>query len=121
MADRINFNADLTYSQLDSASKDAAGAASNQEIRSFLQLYTLTMDKDIFPMLKLSVGGTFQKNNTDMILGDSRNSSSATLTRPAIDLRLNNPVLSMGAGMNRVATESISSGVRGPTLRSCRA
>ncbi len=49
-------------------------------------------------------------------MGDARNSSSTTLTRPSIDLRLNNPVLSMGAGFKRVATESVSSGVRGPTL-----
>jgi hypothetical protein len=115
-ADRIRGAVDWTYSDLDTASKDASGSASNQEIRSFIQLYNLTMDKDIFPMLKLSASGTFQKNNADVILSDARNSSSTTLTRPSIDLRLNNPVLSMGAGFNRVTTESTVSGVRGPTL-----
>jgi len=117
-ADRINGAVDWTYSNLDIASRDAAGTASNQEVRSFIQLYNLNMDKDIFPMLKLSAGGTFQKNSSDIILSDARNSSTTMLTRPSIDLRLNNPVLSMGAGFNRAATESIASGVRGPTLLS---
>lgn len=117
-ADSIKGTVDLTYSLLDTSSKDTAGTDTKQEIRSILQLYSLNMDKDIFPMLKLSAGVTLQKADADVIENDSRNSSTTIVTRPYIDLKLNNPMLYMGVGFNQVINESIASGVRGPTLLS---
>lgn len=108
----VNWN----YSHLDSVISDNKGNEVHEELRSFVQLYNLNLQKDIMPLLKLSVGGIVQKNDSDVILINSRQTSVTTLTRPNIDLTLNSQLLNMGAGFNRVNTESTTSGLRLPTM-----
>ncbi len=116
LAEGISGSVDLTYSQFKSSTTDASGASSSLQTRSFAQIYYLKMEKYILPTLRLSVGGTLQKNNADVILDDSRTTTTSLLTRPFVDLQLNTEVLSAAAGFSRVTNESTVSGVRGPTM-----
>ncbi len=116
IAEGINGTMDLTYTRLNASATDASGTSSGQEIRAFTQLYNLRLEKNILPQLRLSAGGTFQKIDSDNIMNDLRQSSSTTLTRPYVDLVLGSPVLTLGTGFSRVATDSTTSGIRSPTM-----
>ncbi len=95
----------LQYVQSDSKLKDAQGNVTESETRALLQLYNLTLDKNLWPNLRLQASGQLQKNASDVTSDSARTTSTTTITRPYIDLTLGTPLYTIGGNFTSVKTE----------------
>src|SRR3990172_8012028 len=95
-ADGIRGFVELDYTRVDTEFEDAAGLSTKTKTNSFLQRYNLTLERSIYPYLKLTAGGIFEKNKSDTKANDFSTESTVTTMRPSIDLRLNSPMYTAG-------------------------
>ena len=98
-----------SYAHITSSSKNSSGNESTIESRSLMQLYSLGFEKELFPHLRLSAGGTFQKDTSDAFVQNVRTSSDSSVSRPRADLTLTMTNLTMGAGAYRLINHIESS------------
>jgi len=106
LADSISGYLDYTYTQQDIQTKEASGLESDQETETFRQQYSLTLDKTIYPNLKLLASGIFEKSKTtstfsSSIFAEQETTVTTTILRPFIDLTLRTPLYIAGIGYNR--------------------
>jgi hypothetical protein len=114
-ADGIGGIIEFGYSRIDTKTSDVSGSTTETESESLRQRYRLTMDKTIYPFLRLSAGGLFERTNSKTRSEDSDTESTSTKINPFLDITLSNPFLSAGAGYNRVEEKQKSDGVSSPT------
>jgi hypothetical protein len=113
LADGITGRVALTYAHTASTATDAAGTATDSSNRAFLQQYTLTADKSLYPNLRLFASGLFQKTESSTSTNGQGSWGDATVKRPYIDLTLRTPVFAAGVNYNSVTTET--KGLDAPT------
>ncbi len=101
MADGINGFAEFNYNALDATTRDATGLSTELKQSSILERYNLTLERTIYPYLKLRAGGLFEKTMTNVSTDDTDTRSSITKINPFADLTLNNPFVTAGAGYNQ--------------------
>ena len=101
MADGINGSVELNYNALDTKTSDATGLSTESKQSSILERYNLNLERTIYPYLKLRAGGFFEKSFTNITTDDADTRSSDTKIIPSIDLTLNNPFITAGAGYNK--------------------
>lgn len=106
----IEFN----YSSLNSKTEDASGVSTESEAKSFRQRYRLNIDKTIYPFLRLSAGGLFERTSSDLKSEDTETKSTSTKVNPFVDLTLSNPLLNVGIGYNRIEERQKSDGESAP-------
>lgn len=100
-AEGISGSLELDYGHLNIKSTDETEESVRTKSDNFTQKYNLHFDRALYPNVKLSAGGIFQKISgkfeTDGIETDS------TLTRfvPSVDLRMANPFINAGIGFIR--------------------
>ena len=114
-AEGISGHAEYNYSLLDSNSTDATGTTRTKSA-SFNQRYRLTMDKNIFPTLRLSAGGSFEATSSDNDTNGLTTTGSSTRANPNVDLTYSNGMFNGGAGFSRRMETSNSNGISPPTL-----
>ncbi len=101
MADGINGFVELNYNALDTKTSDATGLSTESKQSSILERYNLNLERSIYPYLKLRAGGLFEKTFTNITTDDTDTRSADTKIIPSIDLTLNNPFITAGAGYNK--------------------
>jgi len=101
MADGINGFAELNYNALDTKTSDATGLSTESKQSSILERYNLTLERSLYPYLKLRAGGLFEKSFTNVTTDDADTRSSDAKTNPFVDLTLINPFITAGAGYNK--------------------
>lgn len=109
-ADGIRGFVELNYTKLDTESEDSAGLSAKTKVNSFLQRYNLTLERSLHPYLRLTAGGIFEKNTSEIKTNDLSSESTATSMRPSIDLRLNSPMYIAGLGYNMQEEKTSVSG-----------
>lgn len=100
MADGINGFVELNYNALDTTARDATGLSTESKQSSILERYNLTLERTLYPYLKLRAGGLFEKTITNVRTDDAETRSSITKINPSIDFTLNNPFITAGVGYN---------------------
>ena len=110
MADSLTGRVALTYSHSETRETDLTSPipvpANDTEARAVIQQYMLTLDKNLYPNLKLFASGTFQKSDFTSDLNGEGSWSSSTLVRPYIDLALRTPLYLIDANYNSATTET---------------
>ena len=117
MADGISGYVDLGYSESDFDSEDALGNVSRTETSSFTQRYNLSLSRTLYPYLRLSASGLFEKEISTSTSNDAEETDT-TLTRilPFVDLTLKTPIYFASARYSRREDKAESSGVSPITL-----
>jgi hypothetical protein len=106
---------EYNYSKTDSESVDATGRSTKQQFDSFLQRYSVTLDKKFFPNLGILAGGFFDKQATNVDLDGQESDSSKTTIRPYVNLYLRTPLYYAEADYNRNEEKTKVSGVSSVT------
>ncbi|HEY3307055.1 MAG TPA: hypothetical protein VGJ93_01245 [Desulfuromonadaceae bacterium] len=114
-AEGVSGYAEYNYSLLNSTTTDTSGATKSKA-SVFNQRYNLTIDKDIFPTMRLFAGGNFEKNDSDNDTNGLNTSGSSTRINPTADLSYSNGVFNGGLGFSRRQESSQFNGVSTPTL-----
>lgn len=105
-ADSLSLMTDLKYELNNSDSTEkATGIKTETERAVFSQLYSLDIQKDIFPTLHLNIGGLFDQDSTRSTItdpdGQERTEQLDTSIRPYIDLRFSTPLLRAATGYHK--------------------
>lgn len=85
---------EYNYTSSDSESADATGRSTRLQSNTFLQRYSVTLDKKFFPNLGLLAGGFFEKRDTDTDIDGAKDDSSTTTLRPYVNVNLRTPLYS---------------------------
>lgn len=109
-SDDVKGSADLEYSQTSSKTDSGNGNISRVNTDDFLQQYTLTLSKTLYPNLTLFANGIFQQDlaATSADTGDTK--SRTTTFQPLIILTLNPSPFSAVATYNKLQITTNSSG-----------
>lgn len=93
--------AEITYNNVSTDTEDVSGLTTHTKSNSLLQLYTLTLQRSIYPNLSFQGSGTFEQGR----FNNEENGSDETFyTRGksgSADLRLNTRQITSGVGYNR--------------------
>jgi len=117
MADGISGYVDLGYSKYDSESEDALGNVSRSEASGFTQLYYLALSRTLYPYLRLSANGLFEKIKTTSSTNTTEETDTTlTRIRPFVDLTLKTPIYFASTRYSRREEKVEFSGVSPITL-----
>jgi hypothetical protein len=100
-ADGFGGYLDFGYFTSASDSTDALGNTSRTESNAFSQRYNLSLSRTLYPYLKLSASGLFDKVDSATTINGTKTESSGTRVQPQVDLTLRSPVYTAGARYNR--------------------
>ncbi len=114
-AEGIGGYAEYNYSLLDSKMTDTNGTTKTKS-SSLSQRYSLTLDKNIFPTLRLSAMGNFDTNNADTDINGASTTSDSSRINTSADLAYTNGIYNGGAGFSRRQESAQSNGVSTPKL-----
>jgi hypothetical protein len=101
MAEGITGAVEVIESSANSKATDATGQTTSSKANTFFQRYQMFYADTLFPYVNLRAGGSFDKTLT--VTKDSSGETRSTETNfmPSIDLTLNNPFVSSGAGYRK--------------------
>lgn len=112
-ADSLRLLTDLEYEVTDSTTTEkATGLRYEDERTVFSQLYSLDIQKELLPNLKVNFGGLFDQDDTDNTTtepGSQDSDAKNTTTRPYIDLQLDSPLLRAMTGYRKNEIKRIAS------------
>jgi hypothetical protein len=100
-ADSITGTIESTFSTYTSKATDATGVTTKRDATNYNPRFTLNIEKWIYPNLRLSAGGFFEKSITDTETDGESTKSTLTRMRPFVDLTLMTPLYTAGVGYNR--------------------
>jgi hypothetical protein len=106
---------DLNYNFFSTKTKDATGVTTKTETNNFNPRFTLAVNTNIFPHLKLDAGVIVEKNISWFKTDGSSTRSDTTDLRPYINLTLNTPLYTAGIGYDRRQETVKTSGSPGVT------
>jgi hypothetical protein len=92
---------DLNYNFLSTKATDTSGLTTKTNSNTYNPRFSLDINMNIFPNLKLNAGGVFEKNISIFESDDTKTKSTTTQLRPYINLTLSNPLYSAGIGYSR--------------------
>lgn len=104
-ADRLSLMSDLKYEVTNTETMDKAAKTTRENDRArFSQIYTLELQKEIFPTLSLNAGGLFDQDSTrtktDEFSGQDSDSLDTTI-RPYVELQFATPLLKVATGYRK--------------------
>jgi hypothetical protein len=117
-ADSLRLLTDLEYEITNSTTTEKATDLRYETERSvFSQLYSLEIQKELMPNLKLNFGGLFDQDDSNSTTSDPQgqdNDMKNTAFRPYLDLQLSSPLLRATAGYrkNEIKRRASTSGTR---------
>ena len=94
-------NFDLNYSFFSSKTKLASGETIKTETNTYNPRFTLNLNTNIFPNLKLDAGALFEGTLTKTRIEGTNNEVTTMNMRPYINLTLNNPLYKASVGYYR--------------------
>ncbi len=115
MADELSGYVDITSVHTESETR-SRGTAVESETDGFLQQYGLTLNKNIYPKLRLLVNGVFEKDRFDTSTDGSDITSTLTGYRPSIDLTLRDPFYKLGGNYSKQQFRRETSGTSPRTM-----
>lgn len=112
LADELSGHVGLTYTHLDTNSKDSTGTSSSSDINSFVDEYNLILDKLLSPNLRLYASGLLQRTRSDVTASDNaaKTVSTTILERPYVDLTMKTPLYTVAGNYNSMITEVRTTG-----------
>lgn len=113
-ADGITGFLEYNYSASTTNTKDSAGTNTNTKYDSLLQRYSLSVDRTLYPMLKISLGSLFEKTMSTISTDNNNLDSTTTKFMPRGEITLGNLFYSGSLGYNRRETRSTSGGISSP-------
>jgi len=109
---------EFDYSRIDSNLKDATGQSVQTKSDTFIQLYSLTLEKQVYPNLNFLASGVFQQNASSFDIEGLKNDTTTTTLRPYIDLNLKTPLYYGDVSYSRNEEQIKTSGFSPPaTIR----
>lgn len=105
---------ELNYSSINSKTDDVSGTSTESNSKSFGQRYRLNLDKTIYPFLRLSAGGLFERTSSQFRSEDTETRSTFTKINPFLNLTLSNPFINAGIGYNRIEERQKADGESAP-------
>jgi len=108
-ADDVRGIAELDYSHTRSKTDSGNGNVSSISTNDFLQQYTLSLTKMLYPNLRLFANGVFEKDLTTTRAETGDTKTTTTRIQPLISLMLNTPVYTAGAAYNKIQIATKSS------------
>lgn len=99
-ADSFNGFFEWDYSNVDSTTNSASEMTKTKS-DNLSQRYSLSLDKSLFPTLRLVTAGIFEKDKSWLTTNDIKSDTSVTTLRPSVDLTLNTLLYTAGIGYNR--------------------
>ncbi len=114
MAEGVSGYLNFGYSNLDSRSEDASGNVSRTEANSFNQRYNLTFSRTLYPYLRFSASGLFDKTDSESTTNGMETESTLTRIQPYADLTLRTPIYT--AGVRYLRREETASSSSGPSI-----
>lgn len=115
VADGLNGFLEWGYTGIDTRSRSAAGETNTARWTNFNQRYSLSLDKRLFPNVRLMSSGIFEKNLGQMTDSNGSSNSAVTTMRPSLDLSLNTLLYTAGLGYSRRDETTKATGVAGTT------
>jgi hypothetical protein len=115
-ADDININTEWDYSHTRSKTDSGNGKVSSSTIDDFLQQYTLTVRKTLFPNLTFFASGNFQEDQTKSKVDTVETTSKAKIFQPLVTLTLNSSPYSAVLTYNRLQITTNSTGFAPQTV-----
>lgn len=115
VAEGLSGYAEYNYSLLDSNTTDTSGKSMTKN-SSFNQRYSLTLDKNLFPTLRLSAVGSFEANAADSDTNGLSSNASSSRINTNSDLAYSNGVFNGGGGFSRRQEASKTNGSSSPTI-----
>jgi hypothetical protein len=112
LADGLSGFVDYALSTSDSKSTSGGVPTSKGTSTSLTQRYGLSLDKSLFPLVRLSAGSIFEKNLSESIVDRISTSSESHRLSPVLSLTTSNPFMPSSLGYSR--TEQTSSGSGSP-------
>lgn len=113
-AEGIGGFAEYNYNLMNTTSNDQHGTTQTKS-SSLSQRYNLTLDKNLYPFLRLNASGLIERNSADMDASGTQSTSRSTSISPNVDLAMGSGVLTGGAGFSRHQESSVANGISAPT------
>lgn len=115
-ADGINGYADFTYTSARGKTEDSSGLSTESKSDSFVQRYSLTLDRHFFPNLGLLAGGVFERNGTTLATDSQEIGTTTTRIKPFATVGLRTPLYQLEGGVDLNELETKTSAVRPVTM-----
>jgi len=116
VADSISALLEFNYNSMNTETMNkAAGQKTQTDSSSWGQKYNLNLEKSLFPNLRLTAGGIFEKNKMDTDFDGEERTSTITNTRPYVDLTLNNRLYKAALSYSKREAEQKRSGAQTTT------
>ncbi len=115
-ADGINGHMDFTYTSARGKTEDSSGLSSKSETDSFVQRYSLTLDRHLYPNLEILAGGLFERNATALKTDSQEIDTTTTRLRPFLNVGLRTPIYQLEGGIDLNEVETKTSAARPVTL-----
>ncbi len=114
--DGISGYGDFAYTVSRGKTEDSSGASSESRSDSFVQRYSLTLDRHVFPNLEVLAGGLFERNATSLATDGREIDTTTTRARPFLNVGLRTPVYRLEAGIDQNELDTKMSAARRTTL-----
>ena len=114
-ADGISGFLEYNGSLSDTTSTTAGQEPSKSKSTSFVQRYGLTLNRSLYPYLKLTGGGIFDWSMSDTTVNGAAQESTTTQLSPFVNLSLGNPFVPSAIGYNRNETTTSGTGTQSQT------
>ena len=112
----ISGSLDLNYSLFSSKTTDASGVTTKTETNAYNPRFTLSINTNIFPNIRLNAGGVFEKNVSIFKSDGEDTTSTITKVRPYFFLTFKDPLYAAGIGYSRNEETDKTEGHPGVTL-----
>ncbi|MBP2674779.1 MAG: hypothetical protein H6Q84_1619 [Deltaproteobacteria bacterium] len=110
-AEGISGYLEYNFNRYESKTDDAGGRTSRTESDAFSQLYSLTLDKRIFPNLGVLASGNFERTGSSVEIDGVDADATTTKIRPYLNLYLRTPLYSAEAIYSRNEDKVSGSGI----------
>lgn len=111
-ADGITGYADFTYTAARGRTEDSSGLSSESNSDSFVQRYSLTLDRRLYPNFQVLAGGLFERNGVTLKTDGQEIDTTTTRMKPFVTLGLRTPLYQVEGGYDRNEIETKTSAVR---------
>lgn len=110
-ADGINGYVDFTYTSASGKTEDSSGLSSDSRTDSFVQRYSLTLDRHLYPNLGVLAGGLFERNGTTQNTNSQEIDTTTTRMKPFVNVALRTPLYQLEGGYDRNEIETKTAAV----------
>jgi len=101
LLEALRASEEITYSLLSTKTRDVSGTTTTLEAATYASRTTARLNYNLLPTLSLNVGGTYDKNLSNVSVGQEDTETEITRVRPYAWLTLRDPVVGAAVGYDR--------------------